>query len=757
MAANQEEKNKLKKYEEENKKLQNRKDMAEEAFSMPNGGCDQTLRLLSPAPSAILYLGQLMLFSGKRDIDLTQDKVTPKHIRNPQSMNATLVQLSHDCYDAFQTSHGNSQQLAKLFDYTPKKMENLFKYLVDTEMTPDEKGDFMNLEMTSLREICDQSVDLAEQTLAGFQSTFACMAEITEFVVAKHGKSALLLQQTKTEIEILANRQKDLQEEKKTQKNRFEKLDKEVKEAKDSYTEIMSKSPKLGELVLGGLTDAASSAIKNLTSPAALQSIASMAAGPAGIAANSIGGALGNLQPGAGKPAPSGYQPPSAAPAAPAAQPPGTANTDALTMFPRLQGALNQLSLVAAAQLQPQGGKAGADADAAVKAGAAAAKEAAEGVKSLRGSFEKLARDATKLSGLPLQQSFLQKTAEDVIRNIDPMVKALEAGDFQAAVAPSKTVTDFCKTKAAEAVTQAGSIVPVTGGAVLPPYTPFPPPSQQASGEGGIVQALSANWQAKMGAAKDVLTMQTQIREEQWKRCNEISDRLRETNEALARIKFEEVDFEVMLRILRQAIRVLADLKAAWSQICVFFSSLREQVVFCCNTLIPDVVNMSNLALEQTIKGRALKSMVCNNLYSAVSEANRNCLIAAFLAGKYAMISEEHLLPGLAALSGVFGLDFSKVSEVNQAQQKLIDQCNKAQRSIDTKIKEFTRDGKAALVKRNKEISAAMQFSMIQNQEHQKRAQQTVKMQQIAGEIPLPPVEDAKSFDLSPEPTLDDL
>ncbi|CAF3441469.1 unnamed protein product [Rotaria socialis] len=193
-------------------------------------------RCMIIAPMTIQLLGQLLVVSSKTDVSFQEfsPNRSYKYIRNPQSLRATLLQISNDGYQAFLSAHSamNTIQLNML--QIPKNIKTALKLLAGNS-PPSVLKKLLPQVLQNLEDTGNECVELSNNTRHEFLQVMLLLGEVIEVTTTTQSLHQEQIRKNEKEIAALRTIEDGMKKEEEFRTQRYKEASDSVKRAEDSY------------------------------------------------------------------------------------------------------------------------------------------------------------------------------------------------------------------------------------------------------------------------------------------------------------------------------------------------------------------------------------------------------------------------------------------------------------------------------------------------------------------------------------------
>jgi len=212
-----------------------------------------------PAPLAINLLSQIVLIAADGpDFAVTCPTGGCKHLSHSNSFKASLLQLSFGAYDAFNAAHVNMD----IIDRNMGSLPGEIRYSLETLITGSdfEIKHLLPDQLNELKRIAQKSRSSANATVEAFTVVKNVLEELVQSATVTQLDSTVRVQELNLTISLEKKRARELKNQKKEAKEWKDKVKKQLEKAEQDWEEALDNLPTgwtmLGLKVTESLTDA---------------------------------------------------------------------------------------------------------------------------------------------------------------------------------------------------------------------------------------------------------------------------------------------------------------------------------------------------------------------------------------------------------------------------------------------------------------------------------------------------------------------
>lgn len=156
-------------------------------------------------------LGQLLAIAST--IDFSLEKHVPidgfKHVKQPGSFRACLVQISSSGCHAFTTAHKNMDKIRLYYMQFQGHVQNLVRIIL--KGSKDEKSNLAPIYLKDMMKMANKCLDLAQQSESDFTVLILLLSEVSMATIAAEEVHESKLKEAMTQIKILEKRRERVQ------------------------------------------------------------------------------------------------------------------------------------------------------------------------------------------------------------------------------------------------------------------------------------------------------------------------------------------------------------------------------------------------------------------------------------------------------------------------------------------------------------------------------------------------------------------
>uniref|UniRef100_A0A914VYY9 Uncharacterized protein n=1 Tax=Plectus sambesii TaxID=2011161 RepID=A0A914VYY9_9BILA len=206
-----------------------------------------------PAPSAIAVMGSLLLVTNTFDPALTAYQSTFEYIKTPQSLRATIIQVTNEAYWAMSSAHTNMDRIRLNTMRVPGYFKSVIHVLTKGRLA--EQSRTLPRLFNRIRGIADSCAGLANETVASFDKVTKLVEEVIIVctVQDKHDEDAA--RSVKIELDIANKKSLSLKKVMDEMKERAAREEAKMDEAFKRVQETIDEMPSNFKLFLARVGD----------------------------------------------------------------------------------------------------------------------------------------------------------------------------------------------------------------------------------------------------------------------------------------------------------------------------------------------------------------------------------------------------------------------------------------------------------------------------------------------------------------------
>ncbi|CAC5407806.1 unnamed protein product [Mytilus coruscus] len=611
----------------------------------PDSNWDQ---FLTPAPCAIAFLGDLILFSA--DMDFSLDEKPPrdgfKLLRYPNSFRKSLVQVSNAGWSAFNEAHTSMDQIRLHSSNIDGQVKNAVKLLM--QGTPEEITQMLPMSLSKIQNIADESLLLAEAIEERFVGVMELTIELLE--ASTNTKGVYDEKTTEIAIEVARTKRESRMKEIKNTEKRLSNMKKEVKDAQSDYEEAINNISSGGDLIGLTVCEAVIEGVRNITSfPGKMSEGMKKKLGTSGANDEDIerDDAYFDNE---------------------------LSRQRVYTKVSTITRYIYQLVEITTGRTDDNGqqcpdmGRIG------------------HGDLGLIQQFIETARNRviSEVNSGELRERVL-KLCDDAVgicNTLQHLAKSMaDLENRNAVISEAVNKSEYLQIESQKLEVEAHEAL---GRNPLDNKSPHLSKMATQSGSSSAVTVSTENARYKMELAKETLRDAT-------RRYEKSADELQESNEKLtkvlmdmAKLELKEIDFDTIRETLVKGIKALAEVREQWGKLVRFFQML-SNLIKCCQHSSLTFLDQATMGreLQMTNNAAPLSDILRDVIFEQASKISQVAYVVRTIAGTYVQISNEHLMDRITCLGRLVALDPRKDEhEIRRKREELHNGCQEAQKAL---------------------------------------------------------------------------
>ena len=265
-----------------------------------------------------------------------------------------------------------------------------------------------------------------------------------------------------------------------------------------------------------------------------------------------------------------------------------------------------------------------------------------------------------------------------------------------------------------QAVTLCAAIETKTG--VNPVYSKPPMQAQHMASSGNSAPSSAVN--AAVEGARLKITESRQMLEKQEERYDKTCDDLKETNanlqkilEELGKFSTEKIaDFDKIRETLTKGMKALASVREQWQKLVEFFQFITNIIKVCMKESLTSFVDYAKVGKKRVLSnGYSDTDFMRDLIYEQVNQASTTSYVVWSLANTYYDISHKYLMGRLASLGHLIALDPEKDrAEIEAKKNELTQGCKEAQEAIMSLVLDAKEEFHSKVAKRINQIETEL-------------------------------------------------
>ena len=636
-------------------------------------------QFLTPAPYAIAILGELILISADTDFSL-EDK-PPKDgfqlLRYPNSFRASLVQVSHSGWEAFNEAHTSMDQIKLHSANVDTHVKNAVKFLL--KGSPQEVEHMLPLCLKKIEKISDESLRLAENIEVRFITTMKLIAELLEACTNTKGIYETKIKETAAAIRVAKCEEGAAKKEKEAMDQRLKTMEKDVKEAQNDFKDAVSSMPKASDILQLSLVDSMVEGVRAITSiPSTFKSVlktgvkgmASIATGPYHmIYARSLEGHSMDIDMDSNEEEDSVVVDKKTMDVR-------VSENKIYAQVEKMNDSIKQLAYLIwgnGDEKCPEPNK-------------------SEIVKGSLTEIQFMLQQCQNHVNRENKSRNLQKKVMDICRNGITICKEMAA--LTRSMSASSDDKILCMSKEVGALLCLSEPLAVKARVKLDknPLDNKPPhlakmPTQSRSKS--MATAAREEARFKVDLAKETLKDARNRQDKAYEEMKVSNERLTKVLKELEMLDYQKIDFDTIRETLVKGIQALAEVRAEWGKMVRFFQMLSNIVKCSLNASLVDFVDSSKVGQSRTLGGAPLSDAFRDVIFEQATQANKVAFVVHTIAKTYTQVSEKYLMDRVNSLDKLIALDPQKDGhKIRSGRMALHSGCRQAQEAIKVMVME---------------------------------------------------------------------
>ena len=643
-------------------------------------------QFLTPAPYAIAILGELILISADTDFSL-EDK-PPKDgfqlLRYPNSFRASLVQVSHSGWEAFNEAHTSMDQIKLHSANVDTHVKNAVKFLL--KGSPQEVKQMLPLCLKKIEKISDESLRLAENIEGRFITTMKLIAELLEACTNTKGIYDTKMKETAAAIRVAKCEEGAAKKEKEAMDQRLKTMEKDVKEAQNDFKDAVSSMPTASDILQLSLVDSMVEGVRAITSiPSTFKSVvktgvkgmASIATRPYHMIAQSLEGHSMKFSMDIGMDIDMDSD-----------EEEDSVVVDKKTMDVRvsenkiyaqvekMNDSIKQLAYLIwgnGDEKCPEPNK-------------------SEIVKGSLTEIQFMLAQCQNHVNRENKSRNLQKKVMDICRNgiticteMAALTRSMSASSDDKILRLSKEVGALLCLSEPLAVKARVKLDKNPLDNKPPHLAKMPTQSRSKS----MATAAREEARFKVDLAKETLKDARNRQDKAFEEMKVSNERLTKVLKELEMLDYQKIDFDTIRETLVKGIQALAEVRAEWGKMVRFFQMLSNLVKCCLNASLVDFVDSSKVGQLLTLGGTPLSDAFKDVIFEQATQANKVAFVVHTIAKTYTQVSEKYLMDRVNSLDKLIALDPQKDGhKIRSERMALHSGCRQAQEAIKVMVME---------------------------------------------------------------------
>ena len=637
-------------------------------------------QFLTPAPYAIAILGELILISADSDFSL-EDK-PPKDgfqlLRYPNSFRASLVQVSHSGWEAFNEAHTSMDQIKLHSANVDTHVKNAVKFLL--KGSPQEVEQMLPLCLKKIEKISDESLRLAENIEGQFITTMKLIAELLEACTNTKGIYDTKLKETEVAIRVARCEESSAKKEKEEMDRRLKTMEKDVKEAQSDFKDAVSSMPTASDILQMSMADSLVEGVRAITSiPSTFKSVvktgaqelASFAARPYHFIARK----LEEGSEGMDFDMDSDEEEDSVV-VDKKSMDERVSENKIYAQVEKVNESIKQLAYLIwgdGDEDHPEPNKS----------------ELCKGssLTEIKFTLEQCLKHITRENkGKALQRKVMKicKTGIQICKELVGLSRNMSGMDDE--IPRLSTEVGALLYQSEPLAVKARVKLEKNPLDNKPPHLAKMPTKSTSK---SMVAAAREEARFKVDLAKETLKDARNRQDKAYDEMKVTNERLTKVLKELEMLDYKKIDFDTIRATLVKGIQALAEVRAEWGKMVRFFQMLSNLVKCCLNASLVDFVDSSKVGQTLSIAGTPLSDAFKDVIFEQATQANKVAFVVHTIAKTYTQVSEKYLMDRVNSLDKLIALDPQKDGhKIRQERMALHSGCREAQKAIKVMVME---------------------------------------------------------------------
>ncbi|XP_046566787.1 uncharacterized protein LOC124275331 [Haliotis rubra] len=638
--------------------------------------------IIGPAPMSIALLGQLMLISGGTDFTLVTGKRPDSsfvRLRYPDSMNACLVQVSNEGWEAFNTAHSNMEKIHLITNQIPGHARNAVQILL--KGSPEELKLALPIPLKRIQLAAKQCTTHAEEVQKQFVDVMATIGELLEACTAAKGDYEDKMKQTEAAVTAAKRAETQIKEQKTKADEELAHMTKTLKDREEDYKKALDDMP--GALQVMGMK------FFDRYSGAVLMAIQ----------------AEMNLMIGI----------------------PQAIGTGVKLLTPVVSGVLDKLK-----------SKTEADPSEHEKPLSDSERETIECIKkqtpeitliiSFLQQYLESFEDKNKQEGtkkyLVVKKADLERFTTTLKDKCDVPPKAMMLSLLQDLTTLMDSMIDFSKQmgqnpemitefrQKLDKVEHTMECVEITDMRAGHPLAQAPQAAKAQQNSLEIEDRIIDQVRFKAEKTSQMLKTAEARYDEINQRVQRKNDELMKLVEELSQMDAKEIDFNKIRETLTRGIKALGEVRKQWGGLVTFFERMSNVIQCSLGPTLDTFTETANVGRELQLN-YSFSKLMQDTLYSQAVQASEVSYVVHEVSGTYVDISRDHLMDKISGLGELIALNPETESDlIKEKHSELMEGARKAQHAIQEKVKEKQLDMHERVQARLSQIERGMQAAL---------------------------------------------
>jgi len=228
--------------------------------------------------------------------------------------------------------------------------------------------------------------------------------------------------------------------------------------------------------------------------------------------------------------------------------------------------------------------------------------------------------------------------------------------------------------------------------------TPFDE-SAGSKSSGGIAEKHAENAEKELQMAEARLNKLEDDYEKKLNKEAKLTKSLQKVMDEITRLTADAKTQDAILDVLKKALVLLGDLEKQWKNLTLFFIAIEDRVRVSLKTKAESFVTRA----QMVIKKGSLTNILGQFLYKALLEANAEVALVNRVSRKYVGISGEHIMPSINKAAAM--ITNTNISKKNRLMTQINSDLKRANKDLENLIVQEKKNFVRAIEARKKEIS----------------------------------------------------
>ncbi|XP_046564876.1 uncharacterized protein LOC124273647 [Haliotis rubra] len=642
--------------------------------------------IIGPAPMSIALLGQLMLISGGTDFTLVTGKRPDSsfvRLRYPDSMNACLVQVSNEGWEAFNTAHSNMEKIHLITNQIPGHARNAVQILL--KGSPEELKLALPIPLKRIQLAAKQCTAHAEEVQKQFVDVMATIGELLEACTAAKGDYEDKLKQTKAAVAAAKRAETQIKEQKTKADEELAHMTKALKDREEDYKKALDDMP--GALQLMGMKffDRYSGAVL-MSIQAELNPMMEIpqAIGTGVKVLTPVVGGVSDLLKSKTEAVPTQHD-----------NPLGERERETIEYIKSIK-----LKITLIISLLPKYLESFEDKN-RQEGTVRDVKEYLVDNKADLDRFTKTLKNKFDVPTKPMMLSLLQ----DLTTLMDSMI------DFSKQMGQNpEMITEF--RQKLDKVKHTMECVEMTDMRAGHPLAQAPQAAKAQQNSLELEDKIIDQARFKAEKTSQMLKTAEARYDEVNQRAQRKNDELMKLVEELSQMDAKEIDFNKIRETLTRGIKALGEVRKQWGRLVTFFQRMSNVIQCSLGPTLDTFTETANVGRELQLN-YSFSKLMQDTLYSQAVQASEISYVVHEVSGTYVDISRDHLMDKISSLGELIALNPETESHLIKLKHiELMKGARKAQQAIQEKVEERQLDMHERVQARLSQIERGMQAAL---------------------------------------------